>query len=168
MDSILEKANNKLSSDLRIYMKNARSFTPGLRVYSIKECPDVEAPCRTALISGADGTWTGFAHPDRHHSACIGVFLDSLPSMDTFLQRHLLADALTVDYAATGCLFCLKKGICVNNMRVICLACGLAHSHETGGLVEKYMLMGEVLGGDCAGVVAGYMLYFFAGEGAEK
>jgi hypothetical protein len=45
----------------------------------------------------------------------------------------------------------------------ICPGCYLDHEQEGNELIEKRMILGEVLGADCAGVVAGYMLYFFAG-----
>jgi hypothetical protein len=50
----------------------------------------------------------------------------------------------------------------------MCARCDRAHKQEEDGLVKKKMILGEVLGADCAGVVAGYMLYFLQGALVAK
>jgi hypothetical protein len=95
---------------------------------------------------------------------CVNLFSVVLPPTGTFLQRHELADALTVDNNVVGCLYCFGRDTRVTKINAMCPGCYRAHKQEEDKLVEKRMIMGEVLGTNCADLVVGYMLYFFAGK----
>jgi hypothetical protein len=99
---------------------------------------------------------------------CTGIFTSLLPSVDTFLQRRALTGVFATDDSVADCLFCFRRKNRATNMSALCTKCRRVHNQEEGELIEKRMIMGEVLGADCAGVVTGYLPYFFGGRVAQQ
>jgi hypothetical protein len=62
---------------------------------------------------------------------------------------------------ADGCFYCYKKTRRITSAGSMCAGCDRAHKQEEDAIVKKKMIMGDLLGADCTGIVAGYMLCFF-------
>jgi hypothetical protein len=176
MDPFLREIHRKLSEDPRVRSKRT-AFVAGNAATShlIKSCP-CNGVCMIIFYDQGEfegygsvyRCWINFVNIAACPGECFSIFSDSLPPVKTFLQRRELADVLTAGKGAIGCLYCFGRTRKVSRMDTMCAGCHRAHCREENRLVKKMMIvrcfLGGVLGEDCAGVVAGYLLYFFAGK----
>jgi hypothetical protein len=166
MESLFREILNKLNKDPRVKWGCTRVSAPVTYKYSVW-CPD-ECGCKIIFKDISEWQdpeckdWLDYAHLVRCESGCADILLGSLPPVDTFLQRRALADVLAVGNIVKRCLCCIRKYGDLFIANLMCAGCYRAHKQEESALMEKRMIMCEVLGEDCAGVVAGYLLYFFA------
>jgi hypothetical protein len=106
-------------------------------------------------ISTGKYGWIDFPSTSGSHCFdCIKVLAKSLPSMDTLLQRCTLAGQLTMETYVDSCLFCYRDKGRVQDAYVMCVECTQAHEQKKVDAVKKMMLIGCILGGDIARLLA--------------
>jgi hypothetical protein len=159
MNLFLGEICRKLSEDPGVHREGYMIYDCIVTRCSVVTCP-ATSRCnilyRRCRKYGTD-CWLDFNHAPAC-DGCAGIFSSSLPPVITFLQRRRLDSILTVDYYAKGCFYCYGRTKLVSRADSMCVTCNRAHKQEEGDLVEKMMILGEVLGADCMGVVAGLLV----------
>jgi predicted CXXCH cytochrome family protein len=172
MDSLIIEINDKLLDDPRIEFEHIPYGSDvGIR-YSIDSCPS-SSSCMLLFVELEESRrghkyWLDFMTFRDCDGKCNDIFSDSLPPVETFLQRRELANVLTEDSKSEYCLYCFRKKGYVNRVDSMCTKCHQAHKQEGNELVKKKMIVECLLGEDIAGVVLDYLLCFFAEDPQKK
>lgn len=154
---LLKGILSKFHNDPRIRIEKSISYGRPSNRYSIDQCPD---GCRCKIVY--ERGWLDFKYLSECKGWCIRVFSDSLPPVKSFLQRRKLANVLIPSSNTVGCLYCFRALGRVTKVDTMCARCVRIHKQEGNELVKKKMIIEEMFGEDCAGVVLGFLLCFFA------
>jgi hypothetical protein len=160
MDSLFTEIHYRLIRDSRVGTRSLASG--GTIVYShvMLACSNA-SKCRMYYTKGSNGHHKMALRAWFTCDKCSDAFSEALPATGTFLERRAIVNMLAMGDNVVGCLYCFRKKKYIDTASTICAGCGRAHQQEEDELIEKRMIMGEVLGADCAGVVTGYLPYFF-------
>jgi hypothetical protein len=171
IDSLLVEINGKLCDDRRIHSEYIPYGDDTGIKHSIGSCPKASR-CEIIFVkfnkSVGRECWMELTLYGECDERCTGIFSNSMPPVGTFLQRRGLANILTASSDTMGCLCCFRYSGYVSRVDQLCARCNLIHEREGERLVKKKMVLGEILGEDCAGVVVGYLLCFFAERPGEQ